>query len=288
MGNINIVTGHTGSNHVTSKDFASYNAGTFGNVTAVLNRGNKFSATLNVNTVRVNSGDIMIQGHHIRINSGEYVELTVPFASSGINRIDAIAVRYSKNTQTGIEDANLVVVQGHPTSGLPYAPQLQTGDILDGTSLVTEVALYYVRVSGSVISDLTAVFTTADSLSDHVQNVSNPHSVTAEQVGAAEADHNHSVFGTYTGTGGSGDIWLPTVEGKLPKIVHIIASYPSTDNAVFIVQAGNGLSTSEGSALPLRCDHNAETNRFAWWHGGLTARQLMNAEGETYSYIIQY
>ena len=78
MGNLHLVTGYKGEAHVTSADQGSFNAAIIGTGSYVLNRGNKFAAlVVSNNSVRVQDGDICMQGRHVRLAEGTYVDLGI-------------------------------------------------------------------------------------------------------------------------------------------------------------------------------------------------------------------
>ena len=80
MGNMNLVTGYRGTNHITADDHGSLNAAIFGleNSGCVLNRGKKFKASVvSNNRITIADGDLIFQGRHGRIAPGNTVSLTI-------------------------------------------------------------------------------------------------------------------------------------------------------------------------------------------------------------------
>lgn len=144
---MNIVTGYTGTPHVTSNEAQALNQGVFGSGNVVLNVGNKFAATLvDANTITIQDGEGIMQGVQFRIAPGETETVTIENGTIGYNRIDLICARYTKNAQTGVEAVNLVVVEGTPTASTPSVPSVSTGNILEGDSPV-DFPLYSVIIS---------------------------------------------------------------------------------------------------------------------------------------------
>ena len=81
---MHIITGYTGENHITSADDASLHRAIFGEGDYVLDTGSKFKATIiNNNTIRIDDGDLLIQGHLARINPGDYEEVTIDNGTPG-------------------------------------------------------------------------------------------------------------------------------------------------------------------------------------------------------------
>lgn len=170
MGNIHLVTGYKGEAHITSADQGAFNAAVFGNGQYVLEYGNQFSASVTSNNnIRVLDGEILMQGRHIRINPDEYVDLTISNGSQGMYRNDLIVARYTKNTSTGIEDCNLVVIEGTASSTAASDPAYTAGDILAGNATQNDMPLYRVPIDGINVGDLVPLFSTMGNF-DSVRN----------------------------------------------------------------------------------------------------------------------
>ena len=159
MGNLNLVTGYKGQEHVTAADHGSLYAGIFGDESCVLNRGNKLSATVvSSNLITVSDGDIVLQGRHIRLNEGNTVDLTIESGSQGYKRNDLIVARYTRDAATGVEDASLVVIKGAPASSDPADPEYTTGDIINDHAELVDFPLYRVPLDGLTIGTLVPLF----------------------------------------------------------------------------------------------------------------------------------
>lgn len=168
MGNLHLVTGYAGEAHITADDQGSLNAAVFGEGQFVLNRGNKLSASIVTNNqIKVLDGDILMQGRHIRLNNGTYVELAIENGAQGYNRNDLIVARYTKSSSTGVEDCNLIVIKGTATTGAASDPEYTSGDIISGNALQNDMPLYRVPINGLNVQDLVPLFTVIDNrLSD--------------------------------------------------------------------------------------------------------------------------
>lgn len=153
-----LVTGYAGKEHIRSADQGSFNAAFFGDGEFVMSSGSRFAgAIINNNTVRISDGDMLMQGRHIRIEPNTYEDLTISTGTAGTNRIDLIVMTYEKNAASGIESAKLEVVQGTATSGTPSAPEIVSGDILNG-DLKNQMQLYAVYVSGVALTKISTQF----------------------------------------------------------------------------------------------------------------------------------
>lgn len=290
MANMHLVTGYAGEPHVTAQDQASLQAGFYESDVVVLNRNEKFGISIqNNNTVRIGSGDAIFQGRHVRIPAGQYVDLTIDNGTAGKNRVDVVAIRYTRNASTNEEECNLVVIKGNPSSTRPIAPSVTKGDMLDDTAVLAEAALYQVTLNGIEIQGITRAFYIAPSIVGHFDNRNNPHDVTAAQVGAVTANHTHVVVGSYIGAGRANPT-LPIIQGKVPLEVHIMADTVSQSyaEARFIVAAENGHSAYEGGNAWLHCGIANAGTIFGWWNSNVSAKARMDENGTKYFYTMTY
>jgi len=143
-----IVTGHTGTPHITANDDQGLNQGIFGTGSYMLNVGQQFAATLvDAMTVSIADGEGVMQGVHFRIDPGTSESVAISSGIVGYNRRDLICARYTKDISTGFEAVNLVVIEGTPTTGAVSDPEYNTGDILTGDTIV-DFPLWRVTLSG--------------------------------------------------------------------------------------------------------------------------------------------
>ena len=155
-----LVTGHAGVGHVTSADAGLFNAGICGAGRYVLKSTGQFAHTLvNNNEIKIGSGDLVDQGRHISIAPNTDVTLSIDNGSQGKKRIDVVAMRYSKDTSTGVESAALVLLKGtEVASGSTPTPAAVTqGNILTGAS-TDDTPLYHIAIDGLQVADVTPVF----------------------------------------------------------------------------------------------------------------------------------
>lgn len=163
---IELITGYAGSGHISSSDAGRFNAGVCGTGKYVLGTGTKFAYTIeSSNLVRIGSGDAVNQGRHIIIPQNSVEDATIQNGNQGKTRIDVIALRYSKNSSTGIESASLVVVKGTEVNSgsTPSVPSVTSGNIFNG-ALTDDMPLYQVRITGTQIESVTKVFKEVPSL----------------------------------------------------------------------------------------------------------------------------
>lgn len=155
---IKIVTAKKGEEHVTSADAGALNQGTFGTDDYVLNVGEKFRAELvSNNEIKIYDGEGMMQGRHWRIEPGTYESVTIDNGSQGKKRKDLIVARYTKDSETGVENVELAVLKGSETEGNATAPEATKGDIRNG-DLRHEMVLYTVTLDGLNVTAVDAEF----------------------------------------------------------------------------------------------------------------------------------
>lgn len=169
---IHLVTGHAGTEHITSGDTGRLIAGIVGVGRYVLRTGTQLEATVvNSNLIRVGSGDAVDQGRHICIPAGSYEEAAIDNGAQGMHRVDVIAMRYTRDG-SGIESASLIVRKGTAVSvnSIPTVPNCVFGDIFAG-DLTDELPLYNVHILETSIKTVQAVFCLAPSMSSIVDLV---------------------------------------------------------------------------------------------------------------------
>ena len=159
-----IITGKTGTNHVTAADDRALHAGTFGCGTYILNVGSYLAATVKTaNEIELADGELIMQGTHARIRQGDKETVTFDNGTTGYNRIDLVVARYKKVADT--ETVETAVIKGDSTPGTPAVPNYTGGRILEGAELAEE-PLYTVRFTGVNIESVTRVVPILTGLED--------------------------------------------------------------------------------------------------------------------------
>ena len=134
---VSIMDGHTGKDHVTSDDWAAFNAATYGNQGAVLGSGS-FKLTMETSTKGTLSAGLgIVQGRRFRVTDSETVAFDA--CGAGMKRSDFVVARYSN--ADGIESVSIAVVKGKESATSAVSPQVQNGDlplwkvVFDGASV---------------------------------------------------------------------------------------------------------------------------------------------------------
>lgn len=149
---LKIITGYTGSKHITPADDAGFHKSIFGEGDFVLHSGSQFAATIQSATeVRIADGELIMQGRHARNDSG-YQAVAIANGSQGMYRNDLIVARYSKDASTSVESISLVAITGTASSETASDPTYNTGDIENGET--RDFPLYRVKLNGITIADV--------------------------------------------------------------------------------------------------------------------------------------
>lgn len=163
---MDIITGYTGSPHVTAEQDRDINIGIFGNESYVLRTGSQLTAEVSSNNeIKVRDGVIMHQGCAASIKKNTYDSLAITNGSQGMKRVDLIVARYSRDPSTNEESLTLKVIQGTPSENSPTVPGYTTGDIQSG-DLVADMPLYQVILNGLNITEVKKLFSVQGSIAE--------------------------------------------------------------------------------------------------------------------------
>ena len=173
---MDIITGYTGSPHVTAEQDRDINIGIFGNESYVLQTGSQLTAEVSSNNeIKVRDGVIMHQGCAASIKKNTYDSLAITNGSQGMKRVDLIVARYSRDPSTNAESLTLKVIQGTPSENSPTVPGYTTGDIQSG-DLVADMPLYQVILNGLNITEVKKLFCLQGSIAELSSNLTKANS----------------------------------------------------------------------------------------------------------------
>lgn len=154
---MNIITGYRAEPHITSAQDRAKNQGAFGVGSYILDVGRMLEAEIiSANEIRIMDGVLSHQGCVACIESGTYDTVEISSGSQGMQRIDLIVARYTRDAETNIEDIQIEVIEGTPAASNPTVPSYTDGDIQAGDTPVN-MPLYRVNISGITISSCTLV-----------------------------------------------------------------------------------------------------------------------------------
>lgn len=305
--NLHLVTGYAGEEHVTSSDEGSLNAALMGEGQFVLERGNQFAASIiSNNKVRVADGDILMQGRHIRLKENTYVELNFDNGTQGYKRNDLIVVRYTKDSITDKEEANLVVIKGTPSETTPADPEYVSGDIIHEHTLQNDMPLYRVSFDGLNIQPLTSVFKIISTIETKTEKmelkISEELSRLEEEIDEKLADAGKPVvsnvddmllieeYGKYTADAKTVGEELDKLKGFTPivdstgKITGYKTKIGGADT-VFPFSSGNAIYLGTGSSFDIKAIYpdwaNLTVDNFTYGCKTVTAISYSNGKTAT-------
>ena len=149
-----LVTGRTGTPHVTSQQDRMLNQGTFGAGTYILNTGQLLEPQVqSSNEIRIRDGAIMVQGALGCIKVNTYDSVTIQNGNQGMQRIDLIVWQYTYDAEQDVESADWVVIQGTPAESDPQQPLYTSGDIQEGDELV-QIPVFGVHLDGINVTEV--------------------------------------------------------------------------------------------------------------------------------------
>lgn len=159
MGNMHLVTGYAGKEHITAIDQAAFNAALIGTGQFVLDKGKVLEAqVITNNQIRILDGELMMQGRFIRLDPDTYVDVTIENGAQGVKRNDLIVARYTKNTVTGVESVDLVVIKGTAVASNPVDPAHTEADITNGAAAQHDFPLWRIPLDGLNVGNPVALF----------------------------------------------------------------------------------------------------------------------------------
>lgn len=175
-----IVTGYRGTAHISSKDDQGRNRGLVGADSYVLGGANEFSATLvSNNELQIGPGEGILQGVHFRVEPGSYDSLTIENGSQGMQRKDLVVCRYTKDSSTGVEGTEWVVIKGTAVSSNPVRPSYTSGDVASG-ALVADMPFYEIVINDINVTAVNPLFSVLKTMQElKAQQDTNTSAITA-------------------------------------------------------------------------------------------------------------
>ncbi|NPD32262.1 hypothetical protein HLV35_03140 [Eggerthellaceae bacterium zg-997] len=143
---VELVTGFSGTPHVTAAHAGALNAGIIGAGMYALEPSSSLTLTMSSSgSATLGTGNVVINGRHVALTTPTAVSFTN--GAQGMKRNDLVCVRYAREASTSVESAAAVVVRGTPTSGTPSDPAIGSGSVIGGASVV-DMPLYRVSFNG--------------------------------------------------------------------------------------------------------------------------------------------
>ena len=172
-----IVSGRTGSPHVTSQQFRQMLEGIIGQGSYIITSGENLKPELSSNNLlKIRSGMMAHHGCISCVDIGTYDEVTLTNGSQGMKRIDLIVNRYTRNAETEVENCSWKVIQGTPVASNPAVPAYTSGNLQDG-DLVDECPAFEVHYDGINVTEVKSLLSVTDGLSELSSNLTKTNTV---------------------------------------------------------------------------------------------------------------
>ena len=172
-----IVSGRTGSPHVTSQQFRQMLEGIIGQGSYIITSGENLKPELSSNNLlKIRSGMMAHHGCISCVDIGTYDEVTLTNGSQGMKRIDLIVNRYTRNAETEVENCSWKVIQGKPVASNPAVPVYTSGNLQNG-DLVDECPAFEVHYDGINVTEVKSLLSVTDGLSGLSSNLTKANTV---------------------------------------------------------------------------------------------------------------
>lgn len=252
---MDIITGYTGSPHVTAEQDRDVNIGIFGAESYVLRTGSRLKAEVSSNNeIKVRDGVIMHQGCAASIKKNTYDSLTIANGSQGMKRVDLIVARYSRDQNTKEESLVLKVIQGTPKESGPAVPGYTIGDIQAG-DLIADMPLYQVTLNGLNITEVKQLFATQDSIAELSSNLTKANNILTNMESNLMAINTyHMTFNTSNVK--TSDSWIEC--NRIGNLVMVNGCVKITKD----VNVYTGINLASGAPAPC-CDKQLYTGAIA-------------------------
>ena len=161
-----IMTGKTGTPHVTSQQFRQLVDGTVGQESYILTSGENLEPELQTNNLlKIRSGMMSHHGNLSVVDIGTYDEVTIANGTQGMQRIDLVVNRYTRDESSGIESNTWVVIQGTPNASNPVAPAYTEGNLQEG-DLVDDCPVFEVHLNGINVTEVVKLLDVVPNISE--------------------------------------------------------------------------------------------------------------------------
>lgn len=163
---IELVDGKAGVAHISSEDKAIIHQAKFSKSDVVYDWGDAFKCSMSSsNRATIGTGCASIQGLDWHITAAESV--TISNGSQGTKRNDIICAHYHRDSKTGNELVNLVVLKGTPNATAAADPTIPAGKILSG-AVDAYMPLWRIPLDGITVGTPVRLFTPRGALWDSV------------------------------------------------------------------------------------------------------------------------
>lgn len=239
-----IVSGRTGSPHVTSQQFRQMLEGILGQDSYILTSGENLKPELSSNNLlKIRSGMMCHHGCISCVEIGTYDEVTLTNGSHGMQRIDLVVNRYTRNAETEVEKCEWKVITGTAKASSPAVPTYTKGNLQEG-GLVDECPVFEIHYNGINVTEVKSLLSVAGSLAELNGKLSKKVDTTTVGVEIPE-----SFTGQYLN---SAPIYQKMINiGTLPNNTTKSISTGITDANYIWIDAENSFAFSGGASYPI-------------------------------------
>ena len=146
-----IITGYTGTRHITPGMDAAVWRSIYGEDMYIVNEGNLCAGSMpSINEFTILDGVVDMQGH---MGYGTQETLSIDTCTTGFKRIDLICCRYTHNNITFVDNMEYIVLKGIEVQAPnePMLPAYNTGIIDEGATIV-DFPMYRVNLNGADVT----------------------------------------------------------------------------------------------------------------------------------------
>ena len=239
-----IVSGRTGSPHVTSQQFRQMLEGILGQDSYILTSGENLKPELSSNNLlKIRSGMMCHHGCISCVEIGTYDEVTLTNGSHGMQRIDLVVNRYTRNAETEVEKCEWKVITGTAKASSPAVPTYTKGNLQEG-DLVDECPVFEIHYNGINVTEVDIIPEVAPDIPTLNAALSNKINAYDMSIGAGEI---------LTGeTFGDKPVYMRLVDiGVLPNNTSKTINTGITNAYYFWIDPTYSMVISGGAAYPL-------------------------------------
>lgn len=192
-----IISGKTGSPHVTSQQFRQIFEGIIGDESCILPCGENLAPELQTNnSLKIRSGLMYHHGNLSTVELGTYDEVTIQNGTQGMKRTDLVVNRYTREEGSGTEKNEWIVIQGTPHASSPTVPGYTEGNLQDG-DLVDDCPYLEVHLDGINVVEIKQLLSVANAMSTINKNLSEYYNDGLDHCIRFPGAHIQICFGTF-------------------------------------------------------------------------------------------
>ena len=151
---------------MTSQQFRQMLEGILGQDSYILTSGENLKPELSSNNLlKIRSGMMCHHGCISCVEIGTYDEVTLTNGSHGMQRIDLVVNRYTRNAETEVEKCEWKVITGTAKASSPAVPTYTKGNLQEG-DLVDECPVFEIHYNGINVTEVKSLLSVAGSLAE--------------------------------------------------------------------------------------------------------------------------